>query len=164
MTPPRTLYILRKMLECVTRQKEEAVDLLRPKGSETIMDVVDRSLGKFWINGGECVAADLLVIRAGKVPRELDGGLLHDLLGRWLEILHLNILDGDGEGLEAEAKGLGRGWLHLALLDVLNVSLLVGDKIGGRGKVSGDAGPSTAGGILEGCRNGSELHWGDVLG
>ena len=73
------------------------------------MDVLDRSLGKFWVNGGKSFAADFLVIRAGKMPRELDGGLLHDLLGYWRGILHLDILDGDGEGLEAEAKGLGRG-------------------------------------------------------
>ena len=47
---------------------------------------------------------------------------------------------------------------------MLSISLLVGDEIGGRGKVSGDAGPSTAGGILEGRGDGSELDGRDVLG
>ena len=70
------------------------------------MDVLDRSLGEFWVDGGESFAADFLVIRAGKMPRELDGGLLHNL-SRWLNILHLDIRDWDGEGLEAETKGLG---------------------------------------------------------
>ena len=46
---------------------------------------------------------------------------------------------------------------------MLSISLFVGDEIGGRGKVSGDAGPSTAGGILEG-RDGSQLNRRDVLG
>jgi len=46
---------------------------------------------------------------------------------------------------------------------VLSISLLVGDEIGGRGKVSGDAGPSAAGGILERRGDGSKLHRGDVL-
>ena len=45
-----------------------------------------------------------------------------------------------------------------------SISLLVGDEIGGRGKVSGDAGPPTAGGILEGKGDGPELDWRDVLG
>ena len=67
------------------------------------MDVLNGSLAEFWINSGESFAADVLVIGAGKVPWELDGGLLED----WLNILHLDILDGDGEGLESEAKGLG---------------------------------------------------------
>jgi len=128
------------------------------------MDVLDGSLGELWVDSSERFAADFLVFGAGKMPWELDGGLLHGLLGCWLDILHLDILDGDGEGLEAEAEGLGRGWLHLALLDVLSISLLVGDEIGGRGKVSGDAGPSTAGGILEGRGDGSQLDWGGVLG
>lgn len=47
---------------------------------------------------------------------------------------------------------------------MLGISLLVGDEIGGRGKVSGDAGPSTAGGILEGSGDSSELDRRDVLG
>jgi len=47
---------------------------------------------------------------------------------------------------------------------MLSISLLVGDEIGGRGKVSGDAGPPTAGGILEGKGDGFELGRGDVLG
>jgi len=47
---------------------------------------------------------------------------------------------------------------------VLSISLLAGDEIGGRGKVSDDAGPSTAGGILERRGDGSELYGGDVLG
>ena len=71
------------------------------------MDVLDGSLGELWIDGGESFAADFLKIGAGKMPRELDGGLLHDLLSYWLSILHLDIRGGDGEGLEAEAKGLG---------------------------------------------------------
>ena len=128
------------------------------------MDVLDGSLGEFWIDSSESFTADFLVIGAGKMPRELDGGLLHDLLSCWLGILHVDILDGDGEGLEAKAKVLGGGWLHLALLDVLSIGLLVGGEMGGRGKVSGDAGPSTAGGILEGRGDGSELDRGDILG
>ena len=119
------------------------------------MDVLDGSLGEFGIDGSKSFAADFLEIRAGKMPRELDGSLLDDWLSCWLGILHLDIRSGNGEGFEAEAKGLGRGWLHLALLDVFSVSLLVGDEIGGRGKVSGDAGPSTAGGIPERSGDGS---------
>ena len=71
------------------------------------MDVLDGSLGELCIDGGEIFAADLLEIGASKMPWELDGGLLHDLLSHWLGILHLDIRGGDGEGLEAEAKGLG---------------------------------------------------------
>ena len=71
------------------------------------MDVLDRSLGEFWINGSESFATDVLVIRAGKMPRELDGRLLYDWLSCRLSILHLDILDRDREGLEAEAKSLG---------------------------------------------------------
>jgi len=128
------------------------------------MDVLDGSLGELCIDGGEVFAADFLEIGAGKMPWELDGSLLRDLFSRWLDILHLDIRGGDGEGFEAEAKGLGGGWLHLALLDVLSVSLLVGDEMGGRGKVSDDAGPSTTGGILERSGDGSKLDRGDVLG
>jgi len=47
---------------------------------------------------------------------------------------------------------------------VLSISLLAGDEIGGRGKVSDDAGPSTAGSILERRGDGSELYGGDILG
>ena len=47
---------------------------------------------------------------------------------------------------------------------MLSVSLLVGGEIGGRGKVSDDAGPSAAGGILEGRGDGSEFDRRDVLG
>ena len=46
---------------------------------------------------------------------------------------------------------------------MLSISLLAGDEIGGRGKVSGDAGPSAAGGILERRGDGSELDGRDVL-
>lgn len=71
------------------------------------MDILNGSLAELWINSGERFAADFLVIGAGKMPRELDSGLLHDWLCDLLDILHLDILDGDGEGLESEAKGLG---------------------------------------------------------
>ena len=47
---------------------------------------------------------------------------------------------------------------------MLSISLLVGDKVGGRGKVSGNAGPPTAGSILEGRGDGSELDRRDILG
>ena len=97
------------------------------------------------------------------MPWELDSGLLDNWVGDWLNILHLDILDGNGEGFELEAKGFGCR-LHLSLFDVLSVSLLVGNEVGGRGKVSGDAGPSTAGGILERRGDGSELDRRDVLG
>ena len=86
---------------------EQVFDLLRSEGSETFMDVFDGSLGEFRINGGKSFAADFLVLGARKVPRELDGCLLHRGLSGWLSILHLDILDRDGEGFEAEAKGLG---------------------------------------------------------
>ena len=67
------------------------------------MDILDGSFDESWINSGEGFAADFLVIGASKVPRELDSGLFYG----WLDILHLDILDGDGEGLESEAEGLG---------------------------------------------------------
>ena len=79
MTPPRTLYILEETLGYVKGQKK-IVGLLRSEGSEAFMDVLDGSLGEFWINSGKSFAADFLVIGAGKMPRELDGGLLHGLL------------------------------------------------------------------------------------
>ena len=85
----------------------EVVSLLRSKGSETLLDVFDGCLGEFRVNGGESIVADFLVIGASKMPRKLDGGLLRDWLSCWLDILHLDILKRDGEGFEAEAKGLG---------------------------------------------------------
>ena len=127
------------------------------------MDVLDGSLGELRIKSSESFAANILVIGTGKVPRELDGGLLHGRLSSWLDVLHLDVLDRNREGFKAEAKGFGCGWLHFALLDVVNISLLVGDEVGGRGKVSGDAGPSAAGGILERRRDGSQLDRRDIL-
>ena len=79
LTPPRTLYILEETLEYAKGQKR-VVGLLRSKGSETFMGVLDGSLGEFWINSSESFAADFLVIGAGKMPRELDGGLFYGLL------------------------------------------------------------------------------------
>jgi hypothetical protein len=82
------------------------VNVLRPKGGEAFMDVLDGSLGEFRINGGESFAADFFVIRAGKMPRKLDGGLLHGWVGSLLRVLHLDILGRNGEGFKAEAKVL----------------------------------------------------------
>jgi len=79
----------------------------RPESSETLLDVIDGSLGEFRVNGGESFAVDFLIIGAGKMPGELDGRLLHDWSSRWLDISHLDILDRNGEGFEAETKGLG---------------------------------------------------------
>lgn len=86
---------------------EGVVNLLGPKGGETFVDVFNGGLGELRIDDGESFAADFLVFRAGKMPRELDGSLLHGRLGRRLSILHLDILDRHREGFKAEAKGLG---------------------------------------------------------
>ena len=91
----------------ICREVEEVIGLLRSEGSKALMDVFDWSLGEFWINSSEGFAANLLVIGAGKMPRELDGGLLDNWRGYWLDVLHLDVLDGNREGFEAEAKGLG---------------------------------------------------------
>lgn len=86
---------------------EEVANLLRSEGSETLLDVLDGSLSEFRVNGGESFAADFLVIGAGKVPRELDGSLLHNWLSCRLDILHLDILYRNGERFEPKTKRLG---------------------------------------------------------
>lgn len=88
-------------------REERELNLLGPKGGETFVDIFNGSFDKLRINSGESFAADFLVFRAGKMPWELDGSLLHGRLGRWLNILHLDILDRHREGFKAEAKGLG---------------------------------------------------------
>lgn len=40
------------------------------------------------------------------MPRELNSGLLDNWVGDRLNILHLDILDGNRERVESEAKGL----------------------------------------------------------
>ena len=89
------------------QEAEKVVNLLGSESGETLLDILDGSLTKFWVDGGEGVAANFLVVGAGKMPRELNGGLFHDWPSCCLGILHLDILDRDREGFEAETKGLG---------------------------------------------------------